>query len=68
MNCKDHQGNIVKQGDKVAFCRADVTYVGSVVKINNNLNPQIEYTFIDFRGKECTYKYTPIHKDRYIKL
>ena len=67
-NCIDHQGNILNIGDCVAFCRANITYIGKVININDNYNPQIEYTFIDFRGKLCTYKYTPVHNNRYIRL
>ena len=68
MNCKDHQGNIVNIGDIVAFCRADTTYIGKVIKISDNLNPQIEYTFINHNGLKVTYKYTPVHRNRYVGI
>ena len=67
-NCTDHQGNVLNIGDNIAFCRSNITYIGKVININDNQNPQIEYTFIDFRGKLCTYKYTPVHNNRYIRL
>ena len=68
VDCKDHQKNIIKLGDRVAFTRANVVYIGKVIKIHPSLNPQVEYSFIDFRGKKCNYKYTPTHYERYILL
>lgn len=68
MGCKDHQGNIINIGDKIAFSRDHYCYIGKVVSFTQNNNPRVEYTFIDFRDKQKTYTYSIIRDTRYIKI